>query len=223
MSSEQSIWYRLGYALERTRQAPASGVRKLATLEERRPAGKASRADRSGSSWPTVDQLVTSGLVAGVARVLDLWRPRRSVGVGGLVKAGLSGAAAALALEVVRPLLRGRAALPEFDEDTLDHLLAGFAQGLVYGGVVEPRLPGPHALKGLVYGGAEYAVDPAGGLVRVLGPHAPLKRVPGVGALLDGLTPPERGAVEHLAFGIALALIYGSSLSSNGILDDDEA
>ena len=223
MSSEQSFWYRLGYAFERTRQAPASGARKLATLKERRPAEERKAPLPTPADWPSADQLVASGVVAVVAKALDLWRPRHRTGVGGLVKAGLAGAAAALAVELVRPLLHGRGELPELDEETLDRLLAGAGQGLVYGAVVEPRLPGPSILKGTLYGSAEFAVNPAGGLARILGPHAPFKRVPVVGHLLDGLTPRDRDYVEHLAFGIALAMIYGASRSNNGIREDEEA
>lgn len=223
MSSENSFWYRLGYAFERTRQAPATGARKLATLKERRPAPERKRPLPSPAEWPTGDQLVASGLVAVVAKALDLWRPRHKAGAGGLLKAGLAGAAAALAVEVLRPLLQGRAELPELDEETLGRVLAGAGQGVVYGLVVEPRLPGPTVLKGSLYGSAEFAVDPMGGLTRLLGPHAPLKRVPVLGHLLDDLTPHDRDYVEHLAFGVALAVIYGSSLSSNGILEDDDA
>lgn len=223
MSSEHSFWYRMGYALERTRQAPASGARKLATLKERRPASEQRKGLPHPSEWPSADQLVASGLVAVVAKALDVWHPRRKAGMGGLLKAGLAGAAAALAVEVLRPLLHGRAELPELDDDTVERMMAGAAQGLVYGAVVEPRLPGPSVLKGSLYGSAEFAVDPMGGLTRLLGPHAPLKRVPFVGHLLDGLTPRDRDYVEHLAFGITLAVIYGSSRSSSGILDEDDA
>lgn len=221
MSSENSIWYRLGYALERTRGASTTGARKLATLKERRPAEDRKRVLPHPADWPPADQLLASGAVAMVARALDLWRPRGKAGVGGLVKAGVAGAAAALAVEVLRPLFQGRAELPELDDETLERMAAGAAQALVYASVVEPRLPGPALAKGAVYGTLEYAVDPAGGLSRYLGPHAPLKRIPVLGSVLEGLTPRERDWVEHLAFGITLAVIYGSSRSSNGMRDDD--
>jgi len=222
MSSENSFWYRLGYALERGRQVPAKGARKLATLKERRPAEERGRRLPDPAAWPTGDQLVASGLVALAAKALDLWRPRRRTGVADVLKGGLAGAAAALAVEVVRPLLHGRAELPVLDEDTLGRILAGAGQGVVYGVVVEPRLPGPSLLKGTLYGSAEFAVDPIGGLSKLLGPHAPLRRLPVVGHLLDDLSPRDRAYVEHLAFGIAVALIYRSSPSSNGILEEDE-
>lgn len=223
MSSEQSIWFRLGYAFERTRQAPAAGARKLATRRERRPAEPRRRALPSPTEWPSADQLVASGAVALAAKALDSWRPRRRTGVKDLLKAGLSGAAAAVAVEAVRPLLEGRAELPELDPRILERVLAGAAQGLLYGAVVEPRLPGPALVKGALYGSAEYALDPMGGLAKLAGRKAPLRGVPVLGSILDGLTPHERSYVEHLAFGITVALIYGSSASSNGILDDDEA
>ena len=142
----------------------------------------------------------------------------------GLLRAGVSGAAAALLVELVRPLLHGEARLPVLDEGTKDRLLAGAGQGLVYGAVVEPRLPGPALLKGAAYGSVEYAVDPFGGLYRLLGPHAPLRRIPGVGAFLDDLDPHDRAYLEHVTFGIALSLLYesGSSPRSSGITEDEE-
>lgn len=210
MSSENDFWYRLGFALERARQGPGTGSRKLATLKERRPAARERRGLPSPAEWPAGDQLLASGAVAVAAKVLDLWEPRHRVGVKGLLKGGLAGAAAALAVEAVRPLLAGRACLPRLDQDTVERLVAGAGQGLVYGAVVEPRLPGPAVVKGAVYASAEYAVHPLGGVSGLLGPKAPLRRVPVLGAVLDSLSPRERSYVEHLAFGIALALLYGS-------------
>jgi hypothetical protein len=223
MSSENSIWFRLGYALERTRQAPAGGARKLARLRERRPAEAKARFLPPPEAWPSADQLVASGAVALAARALDAWRPRHRTGAKDLLKAGLAGAAAAVALEAVRPLLEGRVQLPKLDQGALERILAGAGQGLVYAAVVEPRLPGPAALKGALYGSAEYAVDPMGGMARLLGSQAPLRRVPVLGTFLEELTPHDRSYVEHLAFGMTVALIYGSRPSSSGILDEDGA
>ena len=224
MSSKQSVWYRLGYALERTRQAPASGARKLVTLKDRRPAARAEERPRRSlnpTEWPTADQLVASGAVALVAKALDVWRPRRKTGLTGLLKAGLAGAGAAVVVELVRPLLSGKAELPELNAETLNRILVGAGQGVVYGVVVEPRLPGAPFLKGTLYGSAEYALDPMGGLGRLLGPHAPLRRVPVLGHLLEELDEHERAYLEHLAFGVTLAMLYGSSPARSGILEDD--
>lgn len=222
MPSENDFWYRLGFALERARQGPGTGSRKLATLDERRPAARGRQRLPSPTEWPAADQLLTSGAVAAAAKVLDLWRPRHRVGLMGLVKGGVAGAAAALAVELVRPLLEGRAELPTLDQDTLERLVAGAGQGLVYGAVVEPRLPGPAVVKGTVYASAEFAVHPVGGLSGILGSKAPLRRIPVLGAVLDGLAPRDRSYVEHLAFGIALALIYGAGESRSGTRDETE-
>jgi len=226
MSSKKSVWYRLGFALERARQAPATGARKLATLKDRRPAAREDEGRRrptNPAEWPTADQLLASGAVALAAKALDVWRPRGKTGVGSLLRAGLAGAGAAAVVELVRPLLSGRAEIPRLDEDTVNRILVGAGQGIVYGGVVEPRLPGAPVLKGTLYASAEYALDPLGGVGRLLGPHAPLRRVPVLGHLLEDVDAHDRAYLEHLAFGITLAMLYRPRSLSNGISGDDES
>ena len=217
MSSKQSLWYRLGYALERTRNHPVQGARKLASLRDRRNRPRARARESPLQTLLPTDDLVASGIVAVVAKALDSWRPTRRAGIVRLLQAGAAGAGAALLTELIGPLLRGKATLPVLGEETLDRVLSGVGQGLVYGAVIEPRLPGPVAAKGALYGSAEYAVVPVGGLTRLLGPHAPLRRVPVLAHLLEGVNPHDRAYVEHVAFGITLALLYGSSPSNNGI------
>jgi hypothetical protein len=224
MSSKQSIWYRLGYALERARTAPPATKRTLASLRKRdggKPAkSKKAAPDRRGGT----DDLVVSAAVVALGKALETWRPRSRSGLGSLIRAGASGAVAALVVELLRPLLRGEPGLSTLDGETVDRLLTGAGQGLVYGAVVEPRLPGPALLKGTLYGSAEYAVHPMGGLYRVLGSHAPLRRVPGLGSLLGEMDPHDRVYLEHVTFGIALALLYGpeSSPRSNGMVDEED-
>ena len=138
--------------------------------------------------------------------------------------AGAAGAAAALFVEIVGPLLKGERFVGAIDRGTGEKMLVGAGQGLVYGAVIEPRVPGPALMKGALYGSAEYAVDPMGGLSHLLRGHSPQGKLPIVGALLDDLDPHDRAYVEHVMFGIALAVIYGSSPSSNGIrieVDDE--
>ena len=105
-------------------------------------------------------------------------------------------------MTIYRKLLVGSAALT---------LLAGAAQGLVYGSVVEPRLPGPSVFKGAAFGSVEYLADPGGGLSELLGPHA----APGPLRVLEHLggnsVTGHRTYLEHVIFGVALATIYGSS------------
>ena len=231
MPHKKSLWYKVGFALERARQAPASGrkagEKALASLRERKKpiADERPRKIQNPESWPTADELLASGAAALAGRVLDSWRPQGGTGVGSLVRAGVAGAAAALLVEMLRPLLEGRVEAPTLDRELADRLLVGAGQGLVYGAVVEPRVPGPAVVKGALYGSAEYAVDPMGGLSHLLGGHAPQGRLPVVGHLLEELDAHDRAYVEHVVFGMALALLYGSSPSSSGIrveIEEDE-
>jgi len=224
MSSDQSIWYRIGYALERARaDGPKPAARKLSSLAQRRRA-RTPRTDDDRTRRTTApagtDDLLASAAVVALGKVLEGWRPRRPSGLTRLLRAGASGAVAALLVELLRPLITGDPHAHSLDEDTVDRLLAGAGQGLVYGAVVEPRLVGPDLLKGALYATAEYALHPLGGLYRLLGSHAPLRRIPGVGSLLDGMDPHDRVYLEHVTFGIALALLYGpeSRSRSNGIV-----
>jgi hypothetical protein len=224
MSSDQSIWYRIGYALGRARVPAPSGAGKLSSLAERHRKKPPPSRDRRARGPGGKEDLLVSAAVVAVGKVLEGWRPRRPSGVLRLLRAGASGAVAALLVELLRPLLRGDPGARSLDDDTVDRLLAGAGQGLVYGAVVEPRLFGPDLLKGTLYGTAEYAMHPLGGLYRMLGSHAPLRRIPGVGSLLGELDSHDRAYLEHVTFGIALALLYGtgSRSRSNGIDDDDD-
>ena len=176
MPHNKNFWYKVGFALERARQAPASGGKALAGLKDRieaPPKRSTKRAPKkrvpSPESWPTADELVASGVAALTGRVLDTWRPRGSTAVARLLRAGAAGAAAAFLVEFLRPLTEGRIEPPAMNRELADRILVGAGQGLVYGAVVEPRVPGPAAVKGAVYGSAEYAVDPMGGLSHLLG------------------------------------------------------
>ena len=230
MPHNKSFWYKVGFALAKARQSPASGGRALAGLKDRletspkRPTKRAPKKKVPGpESWPTADELVASGVAALAGRVLDTWRPRGSTAVARLLRAGASGAAAAFLVEFLRPLTEGRMEPPVMNRELADRILVGAGQGLVYGAVVEPRVPGPAAVKGAVYGSAEYAVDPMGGLSHLLGGHAPQGRLPVVAHLLEDLDRHDRAYVEYVVFGIALAVLYGSGPSDNGTGLEEEA
>jgi hypothetical protein len=47
--------------------------------------------------------------------------------------------------------------------------------------------------------------------------------VPVLGHLLEELDEHDRDYLEHVAFGVTLAMLYGSSRSSNGIREDEES
>lgn len=216
MASNKSIWYRLGHALERARHA-APAPRDVVPVDSDDGGPVLPRPE-----IPSSDELMSAGITLVVDKALAGWSGRRSPGFWSLLRAAAAGAAAALLLDLVRPLLRGDGKLPAIDPDTAGRLLAGMGQGLVYGGVVEPRLPGPALLKGTVYGSLEYVVHPMGGLSGILGSHTPQRHIPFVGDLLDGLDGEEMAYLEHLVFGIALALIYESSPASSGISPEEE-
>ncbi len=216
MTSEDSVWYRLGHAIERARH-PRAPSRRVAGLNQR-------QVERKGGgpiAIPSVDELIATGIGVAVDRGIALWSGRRPPGLLRLVGAGAAGACAAVVVELLRPILTGDEAFTEVDGDVVDDVLHGVAQGLLYGGVVEPRVPGPALLKGATFGSAEYAADPVGGLGGVLGHHAPQAGLPVVGDALAEALPRDRSYLEHLAFGIALAMIYELGFKS-GILPDEE-
>lgn len=222
MASDKSLWFRLGYAIERATHPTLPARRRLTGLAERSRKTAPERPDRATATGPSTDDLVSTGMIFAAGKLLDLWRPSRKARPLALLRAALAGAAAALLVDLVRPLLEGKPAVGGLDAETGQRLLVGAGQGMVYGSVVEPRIPGPPLLKGAVFGSAEYAADPAGGLSQMVGAHAPLARFPLLGHLVDDLDAHERSYLEHLTFGIALAVLYGSSPSSNGILREVE-
>lgn len=217
MAPRQSIWYHLGHAYERARKGAPSAGKAVAGLSERRVSKRPEKQAPRESSWPSGDDLISAGAMLVLERIIGGRRRGREAGFTSLLRAGAAGAAAALLVELVRPLLHAKAELPILDRETGKRLLSGIGQGLVYGALVEPRVPGPPLVKGALYGSVEYAVDPMGGLSTLLGPHVPQARLPIVGELLEGTPTHDRAYLEHLVFGIALALLYESSPSSNGI------
>ena len=229
MASDNNIWFQIGHALERARQGiPAKGVpakgTSVASLRDRLAAREEQRTTKRDTRppVPTSDDLMTAGVAMIVDRVLGSWGRREDPGFTRLLRAAASGAAAALIVDLVRPLLQGDPAMPVLDRETADRMIAGAGQGLVYGSVVEPRVPGPPLAKGVLFGSAEYMADPLGGVSGLLGRHAPQNRLPVVGDVLHRLEDHEQAWLEHVAFGIALAVIYESSDSSNGIVVEEE-
>ncbi len=238
MSAKKSIWFHIGHALERARLAPDRGKkRSLSGLAERaaevlpeRAVDKRPERNERGlpvlsdalPELPQADELVAASIAIAVDQLLARWTGARTPTVAGLVRACAAGATAAILVDLVRPLLRGDDRVGALDDGVADRLLSGVGQGLVYGGVIEPRLPGPALIKGAVYGSAEYASDPVGGLASLLGSHTPQRRIPFIGELVDRAEPHERAYLEHLVFGIALAILYDSSPSRSGIDHEDE-
>lgn len=189
----------------------------VAGLAERRTAARVKKGAPRDVGWPSADDLISTGAMLLLDRVIPARGRDRRPGFTGLLRAGAAGAAAALVVDLVRPLLSGNAELPVLDRGTVDRVLAGVGQGLVYGALVEPRVPGPAFVKGALYGSVEYAADPMGGLHTLLGQHTPQGRLPGVAEFLEGLDAHDRAYLEHVVFGIALAVLYESGPASDGV------
>jgi hypothetical protein len=166
--------------------------------------------------------LLSAGAGALAAKLLGIIPSRGKPGVMGLVRAGAAGAGAALLRELLNPVLRGEPRIAGLSPRSGDALLAGAARGLLYAAMLEPRLPGPIPVQGILYGSLEYAVSPWGGLTGVLGERAPHRRIP----LLNGLFTDDRlgedSYLDHLLFGVALALFYGAGAAESSGMDDDE-
>lgn len=211
-----SVWYELGYALERAKDA-ASAPARLTSLAERGLRGKdaddgerrPARSDDDDGTGDLVGSLVATGAGTLAGKLLGVWPRRHRPGVTGYLRAGLAGVGAALVHRMARPLLDGDR--PELDAELAEALAAGAARGLLYAAVVEPRLPGGPLLRGAVYGGIEYAVSPWGGMTRLLGRHAPHRKVPYLELLFEGYDPEDDDFLDHVAFAVALAVLYGDA------------
>ena len=158
-------------------------------------------------SHKVMDALLTVGAGSILTRVLTLWPTRGRPSFFRLFRAGAAGAAAAFLAKLARPALTGEASDGSLEEELTDILLTGAGRGLIYAALVEPRLPAPSLLQGAAYGSLEYALSPWGGLGKLAGSKAPQGRIPALSILMQ-----DRGAhetlVEHVAFGVALALLY---------------
>jgi hypothetical protein len=230
MAAPSDFWYRLGYALEKARYPGTSApLRSLASRAggATRPAsagpGKDDRADPAepGGEPASLLELALAAGAGGLAgRLLALWPSRGNPSLPRLVRAAAAGAGAALLSEAAAWLLRGQPRLADWREDLPERLVAGAARGLLYGGLVEPRLPGPGLARAVVYGGAEYALSPVGGLRGLLERYTPYRRLPVLSELLSESRGGEDTLGDHLTFALALAALYGRDGESSGIGDE---
>ena len=224
MDETKDIWFRIGYALERARTDSPGG--RLRGLRERRDGGRGEAKDellqsarqrpegaRPSGANEAIEALLTAGAGALVARLLGLVPARGRPGPAALFRAGAAGAGAAFLRELLDPLLRGRLVTPRLGAEGVDGAQGGAVRGLLYGAVLEPRLRGPAVLRGVLYGSAEYAVLPWGGLSRLLGARAPHRRFPLLAALSEERGLGEDSYLDHVVFGVALALFYRSAES----------
>ena len=214
-------------AIARSAVAPRRKDGRLSLRKPERAVDPAEESDAGSDGRETsgaLDLLLAAGTGTVVARLLSAWPAKRRPTLVRLLRAAAAGASATLLRELLEPLLQGKTRLPSFDDGLGDRLTAGAARGLVYGGVVDPRLPGPAMARGLTYAAAEYALSPWGGLRGLVGSHSPYHKLPIVSKLLDDPEAGEKEFLDHLVFGLALGLLYGDGdrvALKIGIDDDD--
>lgn len=219
MLDQNNVWYYLGYALERARERLPRADR-LRALEERQGDRRVGAARRSrpgqwpphrnsptGEPWEAVLAVAATALLG---RALGTMSRKRKPEVVRLLRAGAAGVGAALLRELFRSLGPGERPRPPLVQLVQDAALTGTTRGLVYGALVEPLLHGPPVIRGTAYGSLEYVVSPWGGLTRLVGAHAPHRKVPFLADLLDDLGPSDDTLIDHVLFGVALALLYGA-------------
>lgn len=221
MQDNEELWYRIGYALESARirartqeEGPGTVLTKVVRKAAKKRTGKP-EVRRKNKNHPlplddasrkVLDAFLTVGAGTAITRLLSLWPGKRRPGLFSLGKAGAAGAAAAFLTGLLRPILSTEEA-SSLEDDLTDLLLSGAGRGLLFAAIVEPRIPGPGLLQGGVYGALEWALTPWGGLEKLAGPAAPQGKIPVLSVLLQGGEKEER-LLEHLVFGIVLALLY---------------
>ena len=219
----KSIWYHLGYALESARHGAqtAQGVRsaeRVRSAKKAPPAGRGRSAERRPVS-STIDQLIATGTGILGDRLFSIVAGRRPGGLR-MTRAALAGAGAALALSLFRNGKNGKPGVGQNLHDPTAELLTGAARGMLYGAVLEPRLPGSPLLRGATFGVMEYVTSPFGGLDGILGASSPHRTLPIIAALL-GLSDSGAGSgagsiADHVAFGVTLGLLYGEGSARRG-------
>ncbi len=209
MPADKSLWYRFGYAMERARlSAPAGEQIAPAKRKGKKKRQRAPALSMVRHSQRLVDTALAVGAGTLATRILPFWPPRHRAGVLGLMRASASGAAASVCLRLLQPYLAGKGSTGAIGQELPDLLLSGVGRGLIYGAVVEPRVPGPSLLQGAAYASLEYLVAPWGGLEGVLGKESPQGRLPVLTYLFRADNPGEMHFLDHLVFGVTLALLY---------------
>ena len=221
-----NVWYRLGYAFERAR-AHVPDAARLRSPGERRASHRAEAETRThGTGRPPLrseaptraswDATIAAATATLAGRLLYALPSRRRPGPLRLLRAGAAGAGAALLRELLRPLVSGVPREAPLTKDAVQAALAGGARGLLYGTLVEPRIPGPSLVRGAAYGSLEYMVSPWGGLIALAGMRAPHRSIPFLADLLEDVEEDRGSLFDHLVFGIALATLSGASTGKDG-------
>jgi hypothetical protein len=215
----KSIWYQVGYALESARHGvrsaqEAQSTGKAQSAKKTPSKAKGSSAKRSPVSSP-VDQLIATGTGILGDRLFSMVAGRRP-GSLRLTRAALAGAGAALALSLFRNGKNGTNGKGPTPHDPTAEILTGAARGMLYGAVLEPRLPGSPLLRGATFGVMEYVTSPFGGLDGILGASSPHRTMPIIAALLGPTDSMALSIADHVAFGVTLGLLYGRGSARRG-------
>jgi len=182
-------------------------------------AGFLKSASPTGEPWDAVISAVGAALVG---RLLDAMPRKRRPGPIRLLHAAAAGAGAAIVRELLRPVTPGAPDDRPLADRARGAALTGSARGLLYGALVEPRLPGPPVMRGALYGWVEHLVSPMGGLITLAGARAPHRNIPFVSAFFEELEQADdETLVDHVLFGIGLAALYGAR-PADVDEDDDE-
>jgi len=209
----ETRWYDLGFALERARQNPSRD--RLDGLVDRLMSFRSGTDDgdqvaaRDGAD--AFDALLGGGAAALGRQMLKALPKHSDPSVTRVAKGAAAGAAATLARELTAPLFEGRFERPDIDDGLPQRLASGAARGALFAAVIDPRLPGPAPLRGAVYAAVEYLLAPNGGIGRIAGGIAPWRILPGADAVVKKLDAGEESIVDHLVFGLALALLLGEA------------
>lgn len=203
-TSSDTRWYDLGHALERARRYPTR--ERLDDLVERLMSFGPNTDSKSTTGF---DLLIDGGASVVAGKLLGALPSQERPSVGRVVQGAALGAAATLVRELAAPLLQGRLEAPALDEGLTERLISGASRGAIYAGVIDPLVPGPPALRGALFATVEYLLAPRGGLSTVAGKIAPWRRIPGAHALLKESKAGELTLVDHLVFGLALAMMLG--------------
>lgn len=232
MSSEdQDIWYRLGYALERVRDAPRAvpGLETLKHLGGASSGGRSSSESRGhgsgdgnhGNPGNLPARLLEEGARSLGSRIVSVLPARGRVRLLELLASAVAGSAATVVAEMVGTLLLSDKVISLEPDDLAVSLSGGAGRGLAYAGVVEPRIPGPAFLAGFLFGTAEYLTASWGGIPAVLGSASPHRKVPLLSEILESDDRVEDPYLQHLAFGLALALFYEALRPKSGTTDEE--
>ena len=222
MPPKQSFWFHIGYTLEQLRSISTEAAEKTRVSKDTSGDRRESVSENLRTTWSSLlKDIPATDIFGPISMILKHRKPTHMTSLGNLAKAGAAGALSGLIVSVLSPKARESSALT-LDRETRDRVLAGIRRGLLYSTILEPKVPGPTALKGALYGTIEYAANPVGGLPQLLSTHKSPYPFSALENLLEGLDSHDHSYMEHIVFGVLLALLYGSSASSNGILEEDK-